>query len=438
VPTARAGALLVALFALARASAQAHAYLVGAQPPIDGSYVDPVGTISISFDEPIDIGDSDAVEVDDFNGVRVDRHDASIDPNDATRVIVHVPKALKPGVYSVRWRVISADTHVVHGRYQLGVGIALAQSVRTADGTASPFDPSGVLATLVRALSLVGATLAAGSAFMRILLLEGLTAVYDFRDFARKICVAGGVALLVAAPLSLLVQASAAGGSFGSDLWQTLSSRWGVTLAVRVLATVAIVIASVYDRKATRLVAATAGLLVLGTFSATGHAVASGRVVSRVVALAMDFAHVVAATTWVGGIFVMVGLLYRASREAGTKAADDLTWILFARFTPIATACVCIIALSGTYASFVHVPSLHDLSTSTYGRLLLAKIALFIVLLAFGYRHMRIGYVRKRGFGSNTLALEGALGTIVLFLTAALIGQMPPHNTTMSSMPISH
>ena len=54
---------LTMLLALSAGAAQAHAYVVGAQPPMGGSNQQLAGQISISFDEPVDVLDSDAVQV---------------------------------------------------------------------------------------------------------------------------------------------------------------------------------------------------------------------------------------------------------------------------------------------------------------------------------------------------------------------------------------
>lgn len=117
--------IAVTLLALTSAPAFAHAYGVAVQPAMNAGFVDPSGVVAISFDEPVGVADANAIEVDDDTGARVDDHNAAVDPQDATRVIVHVPSPLKHGIYIVRWRVISADTHVVHGAYAIGVGVAV-------------------------------------------------------------------------------------------------------------------------------------------------------------------------------------------------------------------------------------------------------------------------------------------------------------------------
>jgi copper transport protein len=427
--SARISALAFALFASANAVAAAHAYIVDTRPPMNEGYVDPKGAVSVSFDEPIDIIDANALRVEDATGDRVDRGDAAIDPNDATRLVVHVPRNLRPGVYTVHWRVISADTHVVHGVYRLGVMVSLAKTAIATDSS-SLYDPSGALATIARALSLLGATLATGAALLRIFVIGRLLTTCDFRGYTRKMCLAGAAIVLVAAPVSLVIQASAASGSFGTGLWPTLvSSQWGDALLVRTLAAVVMLVASAFERTWSQVVAGLCGIVMFATFSAAGHALAVPDEL-RVVSILMDAAHGAAAATWIGGLFVMLGLVYFATPK---HAEPRVTRMLFASFTPVALCCVCVIAATGLYAWYVHVHSIAALVTTLYGRLVLAKIALFIALLAFGYRHMRAGCAKADGFENRSLLFESVVGMVVLLVTASLVGQMPPSFSAMPS-----
>jgi copper transport protein len=429
VRVARASALLLAMFASASTVAFAHAYIVDSRPAMNEGNVSPNGAISVSFDEPIDLVDANSLTVSDATGVRVDRRDAAIDPNDATRVVVHVPRDLRPGVYTVRWRVISADTHVVHGTYQLGVMVSLAKGAVRTDSS-SLYDPSGVLASIVRALSLLGATLATGAALFRIFVIGKLPASYDFRGYSRKMCVAGAAIVLVAAPASLVVQASAAGGAFGTDLWPTLvSSHWGHALLVRVVAAALIALTSAREQTWSQVVAGLCGVTIFATFSVTGHAMAVPETL-RNVSILVDAAHGVAAATWIGGLFVMLGLVYFATPK---RSERQVTALLFASFTPVALCCAIVILVTGLYAWFVHVHSVTALITTLYGRLVLVKVVLFVTLLAFGYRHMRVGYSKPANFEHRSLLLEGVVGTVVLLVTAGLVGQMPPFVTGMPS-----
>jgi copper transport protein len=401
--------------ALVTGRASAHAYVVSAQPAIEGGYQMPQGVVAVTFDEPIDVLDRDALEVDDARGRRIDRRDAHVDSDDATRLVASVPLHLAPGVYTVRWRVVSADTHVVHGAYRFGVDAPVSGS---APGDAQAFfDPSAPLPTALRWLGLIGALIATGALTFRLLVLDGLPP-WELADaIARKAAIRGSAAVLVAAVPALLVQAAAAGGRFGSDLAPTLlHSMWGAAWLVRVTAAAVLLILAIRAWRRVNLPYAIVAYALLLSFSFSGHALAlSGA--QRALAVAADSAHFAAASIWVGGVGVMISILSRTSGRLRE---------LFARFTPVAIACAVVVALTGAYGAFLHVPQIGDLVRTVYGETLVAKMLLFLALIALGYLHLRAGRGRASGYAAATLTMEALIGLAVVTLSAFLVGQMPP------------
>ncbi len=404
----------------ATALADAHAYIVATQPAMNGSYPSLGGSVAVSFDEPVTILNSDALEVTDDTGRRVDRHDAHVDPNDATRVVVRVPQDLSSGIYTVHWRVISADTHVVHGDYQIGVG-GLQLNAIVRNKVLSPFDPSMPLASAIRWLSLLGAIVAVGAFGMRWFVLRNV-ASDQAEAFARKAALAGAALVLLVAIPALFVQAAAVSGELGSALPPTLvGSWWGIALIVRCASALALLLVAAYAWRRSALAGAVAAAVLLASFSASGHAM-SLHGDTRIVTFAMDFAHLVAAALWIGGVLVLAPIV---------TAQRALTPVLFARFTPLAMLAVGVILISGVYATIVHVPSLGDLVNTLYGRILVTKIVLVAVLLAFGYRHFQIGRGRSSAGDASTIGYEALVGVAVIAVTAVLIGQMLPMHMVM-------
>jgi putative copper export protein len=99
-----------------------------------------------------------------------------------------------------------------------------------------------------------------------------------------------------------------------------------------------------------------------------------------------------------------------------------------ARFSNVALASVGAIVVTGTYGAVLHVASWQALAGDGYGRIILAKIALLIPLLALGY-----GNYRRCRPGAPpadlvpTVAAEAALVVIILALSAVLTGLALPH-----------
>lgn len=116
---ARLGAVLCVLGSLAPGSASAHAILVRSLPEADASLGAPPGVIEVWFNEGVG-EDYKALAVIDGQGARVDNQDARLGFFDNAYLRVSVPP-LAPGVYTVRYRVQSADGHIVSGKFNFSV-----------------------------------------------------------------------------------------------------------------------------------------------------------------------------------------------------------------------------------------------------------------------------------------------------------------------------
>jgi methionine-rich copper-binding protein CopC len=117
---ARAAAGLLALAALAAApAAVAHAVLVRSSPASRAALLQPPDRVSLWFSERLEPAYS-ALSVWDARGAQVDLRDAAPDPADRRRLGVSLPP-LGPGQYTVRYRVLSVDGHVVEGRFAFSV-----------------------------------------------------------------------------------------------------------------------------------------------------------------------------------------------------------------------------------------------------------------------------------------------------------------------------
>ena len=113
-------ATCVALCSSAISAAFAHAHLVRATPP-DGSTVKTAPTeVTLKFNERLEPTFSSAI-IRDAAGKQVEKADGHVDKSDRTVVRVSLPP-LEPGVYTVEWRVMSADTHKVNGNFTFRVG----------------------------------------------------------------------------------------------------------------------------------------------------------------------------------------------------------------------------------------------------------------------------------------------------------------------------
>jgi methionine-rich copper-binding protein CopC len=112
--------VIVALGLAALAPAAfAHAFLEHAEPRVGSTISQSPDQVTLRFSESLEPAFS-TVEVLDAGGKRVDRNDRKADPKDAAVMRVSVPP-LAPGKYRVKWRALSADTHVTQGDFTFEV-----------------------------------------------------------------------------------------------------------------------------------------------------------------------------------------------------------------------------------------------------------------------------------------------------------------------------
>lgn len=108
-------AALALLVALAPAPGWAHASLVRSSPARRATLTIAPARVQLWFNERLEPAFSSA-SVWDARGAQVDFRDARVEPGDAAQLSVGIP-ALTPGAYTVRFRVLSVDGHVVESRF---------------------------------------------------------------------------------------------------------------------------------------------------------------------------------------------------------------------------------------------------------------------------------------------------------------------------------
>jgi putative copper export protein len=135
-----------------------------------------------------------------------------------------------------------------------------------------------------------------------------------------------------------------------------------------------------------------------------------------------DWTHLSAATLWIGGLLSLALVVWR---DQGLRRTA------FWRFSEIAGPLVAVVVVAGVYMTYKRLPALHDLWSVHYGRLLLVKLGLVSLALAWGAFHHFV--VRPRldrpavaGRLSRSLVGEAAVALAILLLAAILVDSQPP------------
>jgi copper resistance protein D len=184
-----------------------------------------------------------------------------------------------------------------------------------------------------------------------------------------------------------------------------------------------------------RAAAVVVSAALIGSLAWAGHGAADSGV-EGAVHLAADILHLVAAAAWVGAL-VPLAVLLRAVRHDKSEAAVALARAAVARFSSLGIASVGTLVVTGAVNTWVLAGSVAALLDTDYGRLLLAKVALFLVMLSFGainrlWLTPRLDHAPKgagvppaiRHIERNSL-IEAALGAVIIAMVG-LLGTLPP------------
>jgi copper transport protein len=137
-----------------------------------------------------------------------------------------------------------------------------------------------------------------------------------------------------------------------------------------------------------------------------------------------DWAHLAAASLWVGGLVQLAFVVW--------PKAPDLRRAAFLRFSKLATVLIAVLLSAGIYLSILRLPRLSDLWTVSYGQVLLVKLALVSLALLWGAAHhflVRPALERGAPLFANlprSLMGESAVGMAILLAAAVLVESKPP------------
>ena len=266
---------------------------------------------------------------------------------------------LRRGAYSVRWSIVSDDGHHEEGvlAFAVGAGSAPPQSVL---GASVPLTWSDIL---FRTLYYLG-ILAGGGAVIFGLSSRRLLGRALERPLAQLLFVAF---LLTFVGGSGIVHGAPPGTRFALVL--------EIALVVSVAGGAAAALVPTFPRLLTAAGAAALALLAAPTLS--GHALDPDQ--PRALSVLADLAHLASASVWFGGLAALVYVLPRATEDDRARRA------VVHRFSSTALAAVAVLGTTGIARALTELSSVSQLWSTSYGRALLVKTAIFVPLLGIGW-----------------------------------------------------
>jgi copper transport protein len=415
-------AVLVAL--AAPAAALGHASIRDSKPASRQRLERAPTQVEIDFDQAVKVFPN-GIKVYDARG-HVLSHD--VRSESGGHAIVASLSRLPKGAYTVRWQALSGDGHVVGGVFTFGVRVA-APEPTDAYGASGPTTTENVL----RWLYFVCLALVIGGLAFRLVVLPRAVP----RAFERVfygLALAGLAAAIQIGILAFLIRADdALQLPFSRFLYGDLTpfadgTRFGAAFVVMTLGfalvTALVFLAWLTDTPRPFLWPALVLSLGLASgLSLSGHS-AVDPPASKWSELA-DWVHLSAASLWAGGVVMLLMVFL---------TAPGLRRQAFVQFARIAPLLIGLLLAAGIYLSVLRLPALHDLWSSGYGHVLLVKLALVALALAWGGVHHflvepRLGRPGVQSRVRGSLAGEMTVGLAVLLVAAFLVNSKPPTRT---------
>lgn len=283
-----------------------------------------------------------------------------------------------------------------------------------------------------------------------VLLGAPLFVLYSFRDadspnlaWTRPALIIVALVVALGSLAALVAQTAVMAGSLSEAVkpaslsFMVTGTALGMAMVVRAVVAIVGLVAIVALKPGRALWGLTvvAGLIVAASFAWTGHGAATEGP-GGLVHLVSDIIHAVAAALWLGALAALTILLLRRATP------DDLAiHRALHGFAGLGTLAVGILVLTGLVNSWFLVgpQGVADLGANLYGQLLIAKLALFALMLALAVGNRfrltpALGAILANGEESQhalrrlrrSVVAETAVGAVLLGVVAVMGTLAPP------------
>jgi copper transport protein len=436
--------------------ASAHAVLVGSQPASGATLAAAPRVVQLRFSEDLAPRFASARLVD-RDGRTVPGTRVVTSRDDPRRLALELP-TLPDAAYGVLWQVLAeADGHTTSGVVVFNVGGG-SRSLTLGDGpeeaVARPADVARRWLGVCLLAGLIGAFAVATFVLGRVGSAHpaGMLAVVT-RTARRRLLTLAAVCAALAAVAGVgdvvaeaARQAPGVGGSRATVVQLLAATRWGRLWLVQEAALLGLAMLALRGRPSAavrpyrrndRLLAAAAGVLiaVVVTVEAMGsHAAALDS--ARVPAVAADALHILTACLWLGALPALALMMW-PPRWGGAGPADLLR-VSRGSLTRLAATSVGLVVVTGLYSAGREVETVDALVSTRYGRALLVKSALLLVLGTLGLvnsaqLHGRfptwLGPLGNRVFARcpsrRLVVIEAGVGALLLVAVGVLLETVP-------------
>ena len=424
--------------------ASAHPFLLDSEPG-QGQNA-PAGTIQIitNYSEAVEIGFSE-LKVYDANGNQIDNRDTAYNDGETSLIVTTQP--LEDGVYTITSKVLSkVDGHLVQAAIVFGVGdvkidSALLEKQETSESTFIP-------ESIARFPGLVGQTIVLGGVIVSITIWSSQQTRFrevfadineQFKLKFSKIIGYGVIATFASNFIMLGVQT----WRLETSPLDVIGTTFGTTWLIRMIITIVIIGLWFWMERKKQITIKgqipllVASLILIATTTMMGHGASTELEAPWI----LDYTHNLLSSIWIGGLifFAFVALPTITKTDNSTK--EKIALSLIPRFSGLFIIAIGILIITGPTLLWFLDDNVASLTDSTYGKLILIKIGIAAVMIAFGGLYQvkflkNIHDFEKLNISkkiSKPLKFEAGLGIALLAVVALLVNSSLPAGEIQSA-----
>jgi copper transport protein len=430
--------LIPILFLIAFPLAYALQFLLDSEPA-QGQSVS-IGTTQIItyYSEAVEI-DFSELKIYDSDGNQVDNRDIAYNNAESSLIITTSP--LEDGVYTITSKVLSkVDGHLVHAAIIFGVGnvqidTSLLDSQQQSETTFIP-------ESIARFPGLIGQTIVLGGVIASIAIWS--TRQSRFKDqialiensFKAKFSKVIGFGIIAVFASNFII--------LGVQTWRLetspfdiIETTFGSTWLTRMIITIILIIIWFWlERKSkisikTQLPMLVFALALIATTTMMGH----GASTEMMPPIILDYVHNLLSSIWIGGVIFLGFVVLPSITKLDGNVRDKITISLIPRFSGMIIIALGILIITGPTLLWFLDSNVSSLTDSTYGKLIIVKIVIASIMIAFGgYYQIKFVNQAKNDLKSTSvfkklqkpLRFEACLGIVLLAVVALLVNSSLP------------
>jgi len=434
----------VLVFFLGFPLASAHPFLLDSEPG-QGQNA-PAGTTQIitNYSEAVEIGFSE-LRVYDANGNQIDNKDTAYNGGETSLIVTTPP--LEDGVYTITSKVLSKiDGHLVQAAIVFGVGDVKIDSslLEKQENSETTFIPESI----ARFPGLVGQTIVLGGVIVSITIWSSQQTRFrevfadineQFKIKFSKIIGIGVIATFASNFIMLGVQT----WRLETSPLDVIGTTFGTTWLIRMIITIIIIGLWFWMEKKNEITIKgqipllIASLILIATTTMMGHGASTELEAPWI----LDYSHNLLSSIWIGGVIFFAFVALPTITKTENSIKEKITLSLIPRFSGLFIIAIGILIITGPTLLWFLDDNVASLTDSTYGKLILIKIAIAAAMIGFGGMYQikflknmndleKLNISRKI---SKPLKFEAGLGIALLAVVALLVNSSLPAGEIQSA-----